>query len=181
MKNTVCNKLFKSACAAHFALAAVSLFAATETVAAIQVYACEISGITVYTSRQSPSCRAADLPKIGSYSGAGYETAVSRTAAKRSVQKNAKRNLGSLPKAKTNTPAAPVYAAPKNKPVVSSRRAILEGELQNERRALAEAQKLLNIAKSKPNGNPQQIGTLQNNVSDRQQNIQALRRELGRM
>ena len=78
---------------------------------------------------------------------------------------------------------APVIAAPKSSPGNSSRRAILEQELANERRALSDAQKSLAQARGAKGGSidQQQISTLQSSVLDRQQNIQALQRELGRM
>lgn len=79
--------------------------------------------------------------------------------------------------AKSNTP--PPQQAPSN----NSRRSILETELSNERKALVEAQKMLSQARLAKGGNinHQEINALQSNVLDRQQNIQALQRELGRM
>ncbi|EMT9329448.1 hypothetical protein NA724_000223, partial [Neisseria gonorrhoeae] len=78
--------------------------------------------------------------------------------------------------AKSNTP-------PQQAPVNNSRRSILEAELSNERKALTEAQKMLSQARLAKGGNinHQKINALQSNVLDRQQNIQALQRELGRM
>lgn len=79
--------------------------------------------------------------------------------------------------AKSNTPP------PQQAPVNNSRRSILEAELSNERKALTEAQKMLSQARLAKGGNinHQEINALQSNVLDRQQNIQALQRELGRM
>lgn len=71
-------------------------------------------------------------------------------------------------------------------PKVSStggRRAILEQELTNERQALANEQKALAAARTAKGGNvdQQHISRLQGSVLDRQQNIQALQRELSRI
>ena len=65
----------------------------------------------------------------------------------------------------------------------TSRRSILETELSNERKALGEAQKSLAQARVAKGGrvNQQEITSLQSAVLDRQQNIQALQRELSRM
>lgn len=65
----------------------------------------------------------------------------------------------------------------------ASSRAILEQELANERKALASAQQSLSNARSAKGGaiNQELVNQLQGSVLDRQQNIQALQRELGRM
>lgn len=85
------------------------------------------------------------------------------------------------PSAISAAPAAPATAKPSGS---SGRRMILEQELNNERRALAEAQAALIRARAVKVGmavNQQQVSSLQSSVQDRQQNIQALQRELGRM
>ena len=81
-------------------------------------------------------------------------------------------------------PAPEVAATPAPKSSGStSRRSILETELSNERKALGEAQKSLAQARVAKGGhvNQQEINSLQSAVLDRQQNIQALQRELSRM
>ena len=81
-------------------------------------------------------------------------------------------------------PAPEVAATPVPKsPGSTSRRSILETELSNERKALGEAQKSLAQARVAKGGhvNQQEISSLQSTVLDRQQNIQALQRELGRL
>ena len=55
---------------------------------------------------------------------------------------------------------------------------MLQTELTNERKALAEAQQALNRSRT---GKGSDTTALQNVVFDRQQNIQALQRELSRM
>lgn len=68
----------------------------------------------------------------------------------------------------------------------SGRRVILEQELNNERTALAQAQKALSdgravSGKTADAGHQTRIRQLESAVLDRQQNIQALQRELSRM
>ena len=157
-----------------------------------KIYTCEINGTIVYTSRPSGGCHAPELPPIGRYSSARYDApeSVSTPQPQRKETKasgNAKR---SQTKVKTKTPTAPIrpttpsVAAPAPKPTASnSRRSILETELSNERKALSEAQKSLAQARAVKGGtiDRQQIKNLEGSVLDRQQNIQALQRELGRM
>ncbi|WP_437179467.1 hypothetical protein [Neisseria perflava] len=164
--------------------------------AASKIYTCETGGVVVYTSRPSASCRSADLPSIGSYSSSRYDEympSVSQTQPQPSSKKraakssHAKKGQAKSGSTKTSAPRAPVVAAPiataPRAPANNSRRAILESELSNERRALAQAQKALAQARTAKGGsvNQEQVNALQATVSDRQQNIQALQRELGRM
>lgn len=80
--------------------------------------------------------------------------------------------------------AAP--AAPRTTAKASGRRSILEQELNNERNALAQAQKALAdgrvVLGAAADANHQsKVRQLESAVLDRQQNIQALQRELSRM
>ncbi|HFC8537505.1 TPA: hypothetical protein ACFP4Y_001883, partial [Neisseria bacilliformis] len=59
------------------------------------------------------------------------------------------------------------------------RRSILEQELANERQALNTAQNELSVARAQKNQN--RASQLTASIQDRQQNIQALQRELSRM
>ena len=59
-----------------------------------------------------------------------------------------------------------------------NRKTMLQAELNNEQKALAEAQQALNRSRT---GKGSDTTALQNVVFDRQQNIQALQRELSRM
>lgn len=69
----------------------------------------------------------------------------------------------------------------------SGRRKILEQELANEQKALADAQKALTDGKATRNGDEtrnyqkylDRVQKLQDEVTDRQKNVEALRRELG--
>lgn len=59
------------------------------------------------------------------------------------------------------------------------RRRILQSELDNEQKALAEARAALAEAKRKPGAAPAQLQRLQDAVTDRERNISALTQELG--
>lgn len=158
----------------------------------------------VYTDKPSAECRSrgkADLPAIGNYTSAMPRlvySAPSAPAANKSAAQHAKRTVAKAP-LPVRQPGSGIqqaaYKAPQAintqavvatapKPAGSSgRRSILEQELHNERKALAQAQADLIRARAVKNGaiNQQQISGLQSHVLDRQQNIQALQRELGRM
>ena len=96
----------------------------------------------------------------------------------------------SVPVAAAN-PVPAVAAAPATVPQrlnpqrANTRRTILEQELNNERNALAAAQKALAegraVNKQSDAGHQARVRQLQSAVFDREQNIQALQRELGRM
>ena len=157
---------------------------------AAKIYTCEVNGSIVYTSRPSGN----DLPIVGKYSSSRYDAPVSdaptldaptsQTAPAKSKNTAAKSNHKATPK------PAPVRTASETAPPpvpkssgVNSRRSILETELSNERAALADAKKQLSQARTAKGGsvNQQAISTLQGAVLDREKNIQALQRELGRM
>lgn len=165
--------------------AAFWLAAAPSAVAATKIYTCEINGMTIYTSRPSGSCRSPDLPAIGSYSSSRYDAytpaaPVQRSA--KSTKRNRNKSLAVRPQSAPIRPAPAMVAAPKPS-ANNSRRSILETELGNERKALSDAQKALAQARGAKNGSidSRQISSLESSVLDRQQNIQALQRELGRM
>ncbi|WP_232304412.1 MULTISPECIES: hypothetical protein [unclassified Neisseria] len=163
-------------------LAAAAFSGAAEA----KVYECSVGGITVYTSRPSASCRASDLPKIGSYSSLPVpRSAPQQFAARQDTTAPAATRHVSVNKAS----AAPVRNAPSlqaadaallPRPSGSSgRRTILEQELANERQALNLAQNELSTARAQKNQN--RASQLTASIQDRQQNIQALQRELSRM
>ncbi|MCO6504681.1 MAG: hypothetical protein J6568_04595 [Snodgrassella sp.] len=139
-------------------------------IAEAKVYTCLQNGQVVYTSKPSGNCAEAKLPAIGSYSHAPRP-------------KVASSNIATRPR-NTSTRVATAYKGPQ--PSVSivpkgsdnTRKAILQQELTNERNALAQAQQALNRSRTGKGGN---ITELQSAVLDRQQNIQAIQRELGRM
>ncbi|MBH2502557.1 hypothetical protein I7P99_02510 [Neisseria meningitidis] len=153
---------------------------------AAKIYTCTINGETVYTTKPSKSCHSTDLPPIGNYSSERYippqtpepspSPSNNGSAVKYKTPVKTVSKTVSKP-AKSNTPP------PQQAPVNNSRRAILEAELSNERKALSEVQKMLSQARLAAGGNinHQEINALQSNVLDRQQNIQALQRELGRI
>ncbi len=157
--------------------------------ASAKIYTCVINGEVTYTSRRTGNCEAADLPPIGRYSSTRYDEpqayvpSAPKPEAKKqqaAVKRAPKPNQAAVVPAKYTPP--PAAAAPKLSGS-NSRRSILEQELVNERKALSEAQQSLTSARAAKGGtiDQQQITQLQGHVLDRQQNIQALQRELGRM
>lgn len=138
-----------------------------------KVYTCLENGEVVYTSKPKGNCAVASLPAIGSYSDSrpSYRSSSSSSTSVRSRPRPATRvataysglqpSVNIVPKGSDNT-----------------RRAILQQELTNERNALAQAQEALNRSRTGKGGNTTE---LQSAVLDRQQNIQAIQRELGRM
>ncbi|MFC3873796.1 hypothetical protein [Neisseria musculi] len=157
--------------------------------ASAKIYTCVINGEITYTSRHTGNCEAANLPPIGRYSSSRYDAPQVYTpgAAKPEVKKQqaaVKREPVSGQAASVPAKYTPAAVAPAPKLSGSnSRRSILEQELANERKALSEAQQSLTSARTAKGGtiDQQQITQLQGHVLDRQQNIQALQRELGRM
>ena len=162
----------------------MSLLVSSQMVGA-EVYSC---GPGCYTSKPSKGYGKADLgQKIGSYTSIPAPTAAAKqtvqtaqTAAQRvpSVSPSARSVAVSAP-ARINTPAISTAK-------LSGRRTILEQELNNERTALAMAQKALAEGRAVNSGQSDtvhqlNVRKLESAVLDRQQNIQALQRELGRM
>lgn len=161
------------------------VFGLTVQQAAAEVYSC---GPGCYTSKPSGS-RAQLGNKIGSYTATVVrrETPAPAASSSSGGSQRAQNNAARAPARSVTvaqTPAAP--AAPRlSAAKASGRRTILEQELNNERSALANAQKALaegRAVSGKLDGNHQaRIRQLESAVLDRQQNIQALQRELGRM
>lgn len=130
----------------------------------------------------SKSSHSADLPPIGRYSSLRYDAPQARSepaapapAKNRTAKAAAPRNV--------QTAAAPVVPAAPKAAGSNGRRAILQQELANERQALSSDQQALTSARTAQGGsvNQQLVHRLQGSVLDRQQNIQALQRELARM
>lgn len=157
---------------------------ATAPYAAAEVYSC---GPGCYTSKPGQGSRVKLDNKIGSYTAlapsrsSSASTSGGNTA---KAQNTARRNNGSSTSPATVAvahTAAPKLSAAK----ASGRRTILEQELNNERAALASAQKALAEGRAvngqSDAGHQTRIRQLESAVLDRQQNIQALQRELGRM
>ena len=179
----------------HALAASLLMFAAASGAqASSKIYTCTVNGEVVYTSRPSGNCHSADLPTIGKYSSTRYDAPALEMPESAAAEAPSKRagNAKPAPKntAKANPAPAPIRPAPEvaatpapKSSGSTSRRSILETELSNERKALGEAQKSLAQARVAKGGhvNQQEITSLQSAVLDRQQNIQALQRELGRM
>lgn len=147
-----------------------------------KIYTCTANGRVTYTTKPSGNCHSADLPPIGRYSSLRYDAPQARSEpaapapAKNSTAKAAApRNV--------QTAAAPVVPAAPKAAGSNGRRAILQQELANERQALSSDQQALTSARTAQGGsvNQQLVHRLQGSVLDRQQNIQALQRELARM
>ncbi|MBH5328737.1 hypothetical protein H9Q10_03530 [Eikenella sp. S3360] len=152
---------------------------------AAPIYNC---GNGSYSSKPGPGCQRADLPAIGRYTSAPRpRPAPQPTLAAAPAQTRATSGGQQAAVYRAPAPAAPVAATPSGR-TNSGRRLILEQELANERRALADAQKALTESRTLPKGDQAayaahqaRVSSLQSDVLDRQQNIQALQRELSRM
>ena len=178
----------------HALVASLLMFAAVSGAqASPKIYTCTVNGEVVYTSRPSGNCHSADLPTIGKYSSSRYD-APAFEMSESAAEAPSKRAGNAKPAPKNTAKATPAPAPIRPAPEVAatpapkssgsaSRRSILETELSNERKALGEAQKSLAQARVAKGGhvNQQEINSLQSAVLDRQQNIQALQRELSRM
>lgn len=135
-----------------------------------QVYTCLQNGQVTYTSKPSGNCAVAKLPTIGHYSNVQRPKVVNTNINSRP------RNPSNRVNTAYNGPQPSINIVPKGSD--NTRKAILQQELTNERNALAQAQQALNRSRTGKGGN---ITELQSAVLDRQQNIQAIQRELGRM
>ena len=162
---------------------------------AAEVYSC---GPGCYTSSPSRGGARASLGnRIGSYTSVPAPRTASReqpavaapTAAANVAAPARARTVAHQAAPSVPRPAAaamPAVAAPRmNTARSSGRRTILEQELNNERNALAAAQQALvsgRVANGQADAAHQaRVRQLESAVLDRQQNIQALQRELSRM
>lgn len=152
--------------------------------AAAEVYSC---GPGCYTSSPKRGLGRADLGnKIGSYTAVKPRVSSNNDDAPRATAQPVRRSVAAPARSVPVAQVAPVATAPRLSSARSgSRRTILEQELNNERNALANAQKALAEGRA-VNGqsdasHQNRIRSLESAVLDRQQNIQALQRELGRM
>ena len=162
---------------------------------AAKIYTCEVNGSIVYTSRPSATAKPSMIYRLSANTAAA-DTTLRLVMRRHSMHRHHKR-LRQKAKIRLQNPTirqhpkpAPVRTASETAPPpvpksssVNSRRSILETELSNERVALADAKKQLSQARTAKGGsvNQQAISTLQGAVLDREKNIQALQRELGRM
>ena len=133
------------------------------------MYTCLENGEIVYTSKPKGNCAVASLPAIGTYSNQPVNRNITTTSIRTRPQPN-------TPRTPTSGKQPQVNIVPKGSD--NTRRAILQQELINERTALAQAQQALNRSRTGKGGN---ITELQSAVLDRQNNIQAIQRELSRM
>lgn len=136
-----------------------------------KVYTCLQNGQVIYTAKPSGNCAEARLPTIGKYSSSNSSTQTKIASRPRTTPPT------QMAIAKTyKGPNPTVNIIPKGNDI--NRKSVLQTELSNERKALAEAQQALNRSRTGKGGD---TTALQNVVFDRQQNIQALQRELSRM
>ncbi|WP_082783632.1 hypothetical protein [Snodgrassella sp. CFCC 13594] len=172
------NELNKQRPQTIFALGIGLLLISTPSLA--KVYTCIENGDVVYTSNPKGNCAVAQLPKIGSYSDSrpSYRTASAAPSVRAKPQPVSSRRSAAVA-----GPQPAVNIVPKGSD--NSRRSILQQELANERRALTQAQQALSQGRAMKGSNYNQyqanVRQLEGAVLDRQQNIQALQRELGRM
>lgn len=178
----------------------LTLAAAVSPMLDAKVYSC---GPGCYSDRAKGSRGYANLGKqIGSYTRIKSQSAEETVAADKTAPEVRQQAVAAAPRARMPRPA-PVHVALKRPSAVpalpavaahrkaspakmSGRRSILEQELDNERNALMAAQKALAegrvVAGGKSDGAHQsRVRQLESAVLDRQQNIQALQRELSRM
>ncbi len=154
-----------------------------------EIYSC---GEGCYTSNAKKGSGKADLGnKIGSYTSVKhhYDAPVDTSRSTSVASRSSYRPSGGAAPARS-VPVANMQPAMPAAPKISSarangRRTILEQELNNERNALAQAKQNLadgRIVKGANDTNRDaRIRQLESAVLDRQQNIQALQRELSRM
>ena len=150
-----------------------------------QVYSCMVNGEVLYTSKPRGDCQRAELKPIGSYSSVKPIKRVTPSVSAKprsSSSVAANRGVAIPPPTAGNTTA--VHTGTRD----SGRRNILEQELANERNALMQAKQALTSGRSmlahEKNNYAQyqaRIRQLESAVLDREQNVQALQRELGRM
>ncbi|UOP05200.2 hypothetical protein [Conchiformibius kuhniae] len=176
----------------------LTLAAAVSPVLDAKVYSC---GPGCYSDKSKGSKGYANLGKqIGTYTAAKPKPALDNVAENQTApvvpvqHAHGSRNRIARPVPVTvKRQAAPrplpavAVARPKANPAKSGgRRTILEQELANERSALAAAQKALAdgrvvLSGKTDAGHQSRVRQLESAVLDRQQNIQALQRELSRM
>lgn len=166
-----------------------TILLALSQMAAAEIYSC---GPGCYTSNPRKGFGKAKLTgTIGSYTSTMPERKVATASAPEKVaatpaRPQTVRRTAPVPTARpVTTAAASVPTVPKLSATrAGGRRTILEQELNNERNALSAAQKALadGRAISSNDANHQaRVRQLESAVLDRQQNIQALQRELSRM
>ena len=147
--------------------------------AAGPVYSC---GNGSYSSKPGPGCQRADLPTIGRYSAARPRPAPAPAPVAAAPAPQRAAAVGGQQAAVYHAPAPqPVAAAAPSSRTNSGRRMILEQELANERRALTESRIMPKGDGAAYQAHQARVSSLQSDVLDRQQNIQALQRELSRM
>ncbi|WP_434778345.1 hypothetical protein [Neisseria sp. Ec49-e6-T10] len=154
-----------------FVFTGIFLAFSTSAVVAAPIYRCMTSTEVTFTNKPTSGCQKVDLGPISVIGTKKFNNSntATRTAKKRNT---------TTPKTAKNT-AYPTESAAENSSRNQGRRQILEAELANERNALSKAQQAL----SAQNGSktPDQVKQLQNAVTDRQKNVEAIQKELSRV
>ncbi len=161
-------------------IAAMGMFSAASHAA---IYECKVNGETVYTSSSGPNCKGAKLQSIGSYSTNHSAPKAAPTARPKTQQAPARKNVATNNN-NTNTQISSATQQQRD----NSRSSILESELANEKKALANAEKALTEGRAMRLGNEknyvkyqERVQGLEQAVQERKQNIQAIQKELNRM
>lgn len=146
-----------------------------------KLYKCNNGNMVTYTNKPTNGCVALDLEPLSTYSTnkSGGSRGGGSSAPKQTPSKSGSTaTKGNYPSVDANTQAGRDQG----------RRQILESELANERKALADAQKALSDGQQTRQGNEknyakyqERIGQLQNAVTDRQKNVQAIQNEINRL
>lgn len=155
----------------------LSLAACLAQPALAKIYKCTRGGAVTYVNKAQSGCVALDLEPLSTYS-TSKSRGHSKTRVTPKQTNKTNTNKGSYPSVDANTQAGRDQG----------RKQILQAELANEQRALATAQKALSDGQQVRQGNEknsvkhqERIKQLQNSVTDRRKNVQAIQNELNRL
>lgn len=144
------------------------------------VYECHVNGKVVYTNKVKDGCQSARLSSIGSYTSDhnAYAKANSRSSVRKSTPV---RSSGSRARNSSEKVSNQVQQQRDE-----GRLGILQRELSNEKNALANAQKQLRENRALKKGesataHQQRLQSLQGAIEDRQENINAIQKEISRI
>lgn len=145
--------------------------------AADKIYECHQGGTTVYSNKQKSGCQPATLGTVGSYSVnhklfSSYDSPIYSSSSS-----GGSRGSGSSKRTGTaDQMVQPAVQAQRD----SGRLSILQRELENEKQALDSAQKDLASSKAAKK-DAASLAALEGAIKDRQENINALQKEISRM
>ncbi|RXZ44985.1 DUF4124 domain-containing protein [Crenobacter cavernae] len=149
------------------------------TQAAVYKYV-DANGRITYTNVPMRGSQRVDLAPLSSYRPSGESAAVSPRSS------SSGGSASSTPRPAGSAGAYPQVSADTQKQRDAGRRKILEDELGNEQKALADARKALTDGEATRNGNEKnyqkyldRVQKLKDAVTDREKNVAAIRKELG--